>query len=246
MELAWPAATETPELAAGDAHLWAVRLDPAASLESYYGYLASDELERAQRFRMDDPRRRFVVSRAAVKTLLADYLRSRPLDIVLSYSRSGKPYLPGATHLGQLCFNLAHSDDLALIAVVRNCDVGIDVERLRIVKHQEHIAHRYFHSAEARDLHTLASAERDASFLRCWTAKEAVLKSMGTGLSDSLKQFRVPVTTGSGSWVDVTPDERGNRTRCWLQQLAPCDAYVGAVAFVGTQCRIRYFEFRQR
>lgn len=244
MELAWPAATETPVLAAGDAHLWAVRLERAAPLESYYDCLAADEVERAQRFRMDDPRRRFVVSRAAVKTLLAGYLQVRPLDVVFSYGRTGKPYLRDAKQSGRLRFNLAHSDDLALIAVVRDCEVGIDVERIRVVGHQQHIADRYFHRAEAQELIVLDKAERDVWFLRCWTAKEAVLKALGTGLSGSLKHFRVPVTAASGTWVEVAAGEQGEPARCWLEPLAPCDAYVGSVAFAGAQCRTRYFEFR--
>lgn len=245
MEIAWPLMTATPELAHGEAHVWAVPIQPDSPLDAYLASLAADEWERAERFRLEGPRRQFVVGRAALKTLLAGYLGVRPAEIELTYGNTGKPELCDAAQSGWLRFNLAHSDNLALVAIVRDCDVGIDVERIRRVNHMEQIADRYLHESEASELRAMSPEARVASFVRCWTAKEAVLKAAGIGLSGSLKKFLVPLAEGDSAWISTPAEEPNAPAQYWLQWLAPCDGYLGAVAFAEQQCRSRFFTFGQ-
>jgi 4'-phosphopantetheinyl transferase len=108
----------------------------------------------------------------------------------------------------------------------------------------EQIARRYFHHAEIEEIFALDAAARDEAFLRCWTAKEAVLKAIGTGLAGSLTTFRVPVVADNGAWVNVPSAKGAASDKCWVQYLAPCEGYEGAVALVGKRIGIERYTFQ--
>jgi 4'-phosphopantetheinyl transferase len=239
----WPTAAVPADLPSDDAHVWAVTLKKQPPTSELSAILSSDECQRAERFRFDEPRRRFIQSRAALRTILGAYLVNEPAEIVFQYDANGKPRIEDAENTTGLRFNLAQSDELALVAVVRGCEVGVDVERLRAVSHMEQIARRYFHQAEADEILGSAPATRLGVFLSCWTAKEAVLKAIGTGLGNSLSAFQAPIANFDGDWVNLPAAAIPVPARCWLQQLSPCNDYVAAVAFVGCKRRVECFSF---
>ena len=101
-----------------------------------------------------------------------------PLD-QLRWTRRGKPYFPDGPH-----FSIAHSGGIAACAVASSGQtVGIDVERVG--------------RARMATIRLVASdEEQDAVENGCmtatelWTAKEAVLKAAGAGLTD-IRRVRI-------------------------------------------------------
>jgi 4'-phosphopantetheinyl transferase len=213
---AWPARSAPPELAAAEVHLWALPLDlaPAASVLSV---LSEEEQARARRL-VPTAGAQFAAARSALRTLLGAYLRAAPASLVLGVSAAGKPFLEDASWLR---FNLAHSDALGLVAVAREIEVGVDVERRRAVRDAAALAARYFAPEEARELANLPEEMRSDAFLRCWTLKEAVLKATGEGLSQPLDSFRVAGAPAGWS----------------LHALEPGTGYLGALAAKTPTCR---------
>lgn len=114
-----------------------------------------------------------------LETVLARYLGVDPHSLVLDRTPLGKPKLPGSP----LRFSLAHSGDVALVAVARERDVGVDVERLRPDADRWAMVRHVLTSRERRELETVAPANRAQTFLSMWTRKEAVLKAAGVGLA---------------------------------------------------------------
>jgi 4'-phosphopantetheinyl transferase len=241
MTTSWPHINEPVELSADESHVWAVPLAAAAAADEW-AVLSDDERRRAERFQAADACRHFVVARAALRRLLGRYTSTFPSDIAFQYGASGKPRLRGATGAG-LHFNLAHSSELAVIAMTRGCEIGVDVERIRPVPHAREIAARYFHSEEAAWLATAAAHERDATFLHCWSGKEAVLKALGTGVVQSLDFSVMACSRSDGAWISVPAADRGEPARCWLEPLAPSGGYLAAVAFLDAKRRTRCFAF---
>ena len=245
MQLLWPPATTPPTLAADEAHVWAVPLAADAAVwDALWRILATDEQARADEFYFDDPRRRFVVARGALRVLLGRYLGMRPEDISIALEDGGKPRLASEHAATDLRFNLSHSGELALIAVALGGEVGVDVEQLREVSNFERIAQRYFHPVEVEEVLATANDRRNATFFRCWTAKEAVLKAHGTGITGRLDAFRVPLSASFEGWIDLsTMPQPARGSQCWLTRLTPCDGYVAAVASMSSQRRVHCFAF---
>jgi 4'-phosphopantetheinyl transferase len=244
MQLLWPEETEPVELSDDNVGVWAVSLiETRASQSELPAILSAGEKSRAEQFRLDEPRRRFVMARTALRMILARYLKQPPQDIHVEFGPRGKPWVRNdsarAVH-----FNLAHSGNVALIAVAVGCEVGADIEQLRTVNHWQGIAQRYFHLAEVTQLRATKPALRQDAFLRCWTGKEAVLKALGVGLGSATQVFQVPVNQSDGTWIDSSSIAPYATARCWLQQLAPASNYLAAVACAQSRRIARCAAFR--
>ena len=156
----------------------------------------------------------------------------------------GKPYFTG--EFGALGFSWSHSRDTALFAVGRGpvgFEVGVDVERVRPRARSLELASRFFAPAEAAWLSALPAEGVLRGFLDLWTAKEAVLKAHGGGLSYGL--HRVAFSQGEGGRVvpvvfdgDVAP------ASAWqVEPLTFEPGLVAAVAWRGEPRTVRVFTF---
>jgi 4'-phosphopantetheinyl transferase len=189
-------------------HVWRASLDRSAEVvESLERVLGRDERERADRFRFEHHRARYVVGRALLRGLLGRYLGTRPEDIEFSYGEHGKPFLacPGPW------FNLAHSGPVAMFAFSSTAEVGIDVELADADFASGRIAERFFAPSEVQRLRSLPMALQPRAFLECWTRKEAFIKARGEGLSLPLDSFAVtlgpsePAAVLRTAWSDEEP-----------------------------------------
>ncbi|MCH5307425.1 MAG: 4'-phosphopantetheinyl transferase superfamily protein [Prevotella sp.] len=99
---------------------------------------------------------------------------------VFSYGEHGKPAIVGRSDVH---FNLSHCREAA-VCVVDKQPVGVDVESIRA--YNESLAH---YTMNDEEMAQIAQAERpDVAFVRLWTMKEAVLKLLGSGITDNIKQ----------------------------------------------------------
>jgi 4'-phosphopantetheinyl transferase len=196
------------------------------------GILAPDERERAERFHFERLRWRFVVGRGVLRIILAGYLGTAPAGVRIAYGLRGKPRLADG-HGDALRFNLAHSGGLALYAVTRGRELGVDLEEVRPLEDAEAIAARYFSAGEAAALGALPHADRLAGFFRCWTRKEAYVKARGEGLAIPLHQFDVSVAPDEPARLLGSRREPGDADRWSLVGLSPAPGYAGALAIEG-------------
>ncbi len=205
---------------------------PPAPKDRLRQTLAADEERRAAGFRFPRDRERYVVGRGALRAVLGQYLRRRPEDIRFSYNAEGKPALAGEFSAERLRFNVAHADGLALVAVAREREVGVDLEKVRAIEVEE-IAERFFSAAEVAVLRGLPADRRVDAFFRCWTRKEAYLKATGKGLSGGLDQFDVSLAPGEPAALLAHRGAPAEAGRWQLRELAPAPGYVGALAVEG-------------
>lgn len=222
----------------GEIQVWAVSLHPSASEVDRLGRLLSpDEAARADRFRFDRHRRRYVVGRGVLRTLLGRYLDRSPTEISFRYGPNEKPYL---SESGQnLEFNLSNSDDLAVVAFTRDREVGADVEKLRPLPDALDIAERFFSAGERQVLAAVPEAEREQAFFRAWTRKEAYLKAVGTGITVPLDRFDVSLAPQDPPRMLAMEGDAERGARWSLFHLEPEDGYLGAIAIEGGGWRLR-------
>lgn len=175
----------------GEVHVWTAWLDRAD--ESAGDILDANERRRAQRFRFQRDRDRYVARRAFVRKVLGDYQGMDPGRLRFRVSVAGRPELdpPNA-----ISFNVSHSAGLAVLAVARHAPVGVDVERARTLENTLDMAPLSLSAAESAWLLQLPEGRRSGAFLRLWTRKESVVKAMGLGLAASLDQIDVRASDG--------------------------------------------------
>jgi 4'-phosphopantetheinyl transferase len=213
-------------VAAGDLVLAIVSLDPPqADVASLHALLSGDERERAARFVFERDRVRFAVARGTLRALLGRFLDADPRSLSFAYGPHGKPALEGVP----LAFNLSHSADLALIALAREGELGVDVEAIRERVNVDEVATTFAPPETAALLAVPEEARRDAFFV-AWTRKEAYIKAIGTGFSLAPHRFVVSVAPDAdAALLSTTHDERD--CAAWsLGTLRPRPGFVASYA----------------
>lgn len=210
--LAWPPGPRLPASGPGGVHVWAAWLPMFPAMSDI---LSAEENARAQRFRLACDRERWTASRAILRIVLASYVGRAPERLGIRTDSRGKPQLILGDGEPTVRFNLAHAADLMLLAVARDREVGIDVERIREPSWLERLAEMCFTPRERTTWAGVAPAARVAHFFQVWTRKEALVKATGEGLGTSLT--RIDTAGGvSESWV--------------VQDLQPASGFTAAVA----------------
>lgn len=149
-------------------------------------YLDAQEYARFRRFKFDQHRQAFLASRVLQKTALAHMLQCPIGQLGFDFGPQGKPHLQPDINPTGLEFNLTHSDTWALLAVDQTA-VGIDTENMQRSTNILNIARHNFHPQEIEFL-TAKAPELQWGFYY-WMLKEAYIKYLGKGLSQSLKEF---------------------------------------------------------
>jgi len=157
-----------------------------------------------------------------------------PAGVVrFAYGEHGKPVLADSWQRSGISFNLSHSENLAMIAVARGIEMGIDVEFVRPIPDARRIAERYLSTEERAVLDKLPAAEWPAAFYTVWTRKEACLKAVGTGLSYPLDQIDVGLANGHRASA-LSPFPGRRQALEWsVWSVSPAPGYVAAVASTG-------------
>lgn len=222
-------------LSANDVHVWRITLElPPDSVESLWQILASDERLRARNFHFRRDREHFIVARGLLRIILGSYLDIKPEQLRFGYERNGKPFLVSqSAPESRLSFNLSHSHELALCAVTRQRQIGVDIEHMRADFAGEDIAERFFSAREINTLRSLPAQLREEAFFHGWTRKEAFIKAKGDGLSLPLDQFDVMLLPDGPAMLERTYWDESEAARWSLRKLEVGGGYVAALAVEG-------------
>jgi 4'-phosphopantetheinyl transferase len=161
------------------------------------------------------------------------YVDRNPAELEFRCGPQGKPSLSGEDGVS---FNISQSGSLALYAIVRNREVGVDLESVRPELADDGVAKLVFSSTELSQLGTLPAQDRCAAFFTCWTKKEAYVKATGEGFAAELASLTVHAHDGP-----VVLKEAGGP---WFVRSIPAAlGYAAAVAADGTEWTLRRFDW---
>lgn len=220
-------------LAVDEVHLWRAPLDVgAAVLASLRRSLSMPEMDRAGRYFAAQDRARYTAARGWLRMLLAEYLDVEPVDVGIVVDAGGKPRLnPQGPQTLQ--FSLSHSAGLAVIAIAREREVGVDVEQIRQDIDAGAVARRLFSRGEQGLLADLPDQHRTRAFFAYWTMKEAYVKATGIGLRGALPSFDAPLEPGRAAIVLTAPGGAAEGGRWSVQAFEVGSGYSAAVAVAG-------------
>lgn len=240
----WSPAPANLVLSSDEVHVWCASLDQSASqVQQLATTLSADEQLRADRFRFEQHRQHFIIGRGVLRAILGRYMDIEPSQVQFCYGPHGKPALATASTAGMLHFNLSHSGGVALYAVARERQIGIDIEHLRSLSEVEPIAKRFFSTREYEELRALPPSQQHDAFFRYWTLKEAYIKATGLGLSLPLNQFEVSLAPGESAVLFSNPVDSQEASHWSLKELSPGHGYVAAIAVKGDSWQLKCYQW---
>jgi phosphopantetheinyl transferase len=157
-------------------------------------FLSPTERVRAASFVFPKHAAHWVACRAAMRRILGHLVHVPPAELPVVVSDLGKPGL--AEPFDSLHFSLTHCEDLALLAVCGDGPVGVDVEPSSRASELIDCESTFCHPSEIDSL-PAEPAGRGARLLELWTAKEALLKALGTGFMQPPETVRIHSDTAS-------------------------------------------------
>lgn len=218
------------ELAAGEIHVWRVRLETYKErLESISKTLSASEIDRADRYKDALARERFVFSRTALREILSLYTGVNAGGIELETNMFGKPRLAGIASESKITFNVSCSSGLMLAGIALDMEVGVDVEAMKEGLNEADLAERFLPLAEVFAIRNAPLEDRRKIFYATWAMKEAVVKAVGKGLHIPLSSFVVDANATDKQLINIGSDE-GGRTPYTLLKLDTGPGYAGAIA----------------
>lgn len=151
-----------------EGHFWSISFDNISESEVVFSTKILDDeyLATVNRQVKKEDRWRLIISRAALKFILASYLNCSMSELIILKSSYGKPYLSS----GICQFNLSHASDMGFVGIHPQRSLGVDVEKICNI---EHLVSLF-----------LLPCERElGNPIQLWCAKEALVKCLGTGFS---------------------------------------------------------------
>jgi len=212
-------------------------VDPA-TMARFAAVLTPMETARAARWRQAADARRYVVTRGALRMLLAARVGAAPQSLAFSTGARGKPALDSAA-FADVHFNVSHAGDWALIALA-TAPVGIDIEQCRPLDYRA-VGAQVFSTAEQERIDR--AADRPRAFFDLWTAKEALLKAWGLGLGDMPTGFTTPELNDPAGTARISPiPALAPAAPGWMARLPVPEGYCGTVC-VQQPCAVPTFTF---
>ncbi|MCX4165319.1 MULTISPECIES: 4'-phosphopantetheinyl transferase superfamily protein [Paraburkholderia] len=213
-----------------DVELWRLDIpqDEAALLPMRHT-LDAAELQRASQFHRLVDRACFIVTRHMLRALLAARTGEPAQALQFETNAHGKPSL---RDYPTLAFNVSHSGNQALIALSAQRMVGVDIEKLDAALDWREISEVALSADEYTQVDSMPDDVQPQMFLRCWTAKEALLKATGLGIAvaDVLRATTVDPRSDEVQCLQVRSLERAPQPLCfrWIDGRA---GYVCCIAW---------------
>jgi 4'-phosphopantetheinyl transferase len=228
-------------LTPGEIHLWLAFYDEITDERLHSAYrelLDRAQKEQESRFYFARDRRRYLITRALVRTVLSCYAPVHPKEWVFSANAYGRPEIVNAqARDAGLSFNISHTHSLIVLGVTRCRALGVDVENFRAREVSIDIADRFFAPQEVAALATTSPQQRQYRFFEYWTFKEAYIKARGMGLSLPLDKFSFHYPNDQAVEIAIDPELADDPVRWQFWQFRPRSEYLVAICAerVGTE-----------
>lgn len=225
------------QLSPGEIHVWDADSPADSSLRNrLIETLDGNEKQRANRFRSDQHRIRFISCRAWLRLLLSAYTGQPPAQISLLEGKFGKPRLAQYQPNTGVVFNVSHSSERMVIAFSLDCMLGVDIERIRSLSSLKNMVKRIGSETEVANWNNRPDDQKLETFFSMWVRKEAIIKAHGRGISLGMQDCVLEGNT-LNTLLSV-PQLCGDVADWTLHDLDYSENYKGAIAINRPCCSL--------
>ena len=225
---------------------WAIPELLGARDGSVLDLLSPDERLAAGRFQVSADAVAYAAAHALLRSTLSAYGPRAPSEWRFVTGPHGKPELDDRS-ASALCFSLSHARGCVVCAVTRGVPVGVDVESIDRTVDVLEVARRAFTTTEYERLVACAPSLQNERFFRSWTLKEALLKALGTGLSEPMEgfEFVIPPEGEHDARIRLAVAPPGISSDFCFEQRIVLNRYVVAIAIAAPGRTVARIELRQ-
>ncbi|OLS20004.1 MAG: 4'-phosphopantetheinyl transferase psf-1 [Candidatus Heimdallarchaeota archaeon LC_3] len=217
-------------------HIWIISLsNQILSHEDLKRILSYSELKKIDDFNIISEGERYLYYRGILRIILSKYINIDPENIIISVNERGKPFIKNS----ELKFNISHKNDLAVIALGINCEVGVDIEYLRNEIDYYKLIKRFFSREEKEKFNNLRPLNQKELFFRIWTMKEAIVKALGLDNVNFFSEFSIKFSENEILGFEF--QEEYLKKNWWFQNRILLNEYVCSVVTTNVKKKIKYF-----
>jgi len=241
MSDSWQQTPKTLDLSSDHIDIWLCHLkDLSKNIDEFYSLLAKDERERADKLKIEDKRKQYIITRGSLRQRLGSLTNLEPKDFVFEYMEHGKPVLANDPRYADITFNISHSNDFSLIAITLKQVIGIDIEKINPDSDHQQLVTRFFSMVEQSEFQALPEKIKAKAFCACWTRKEAFIKAVGDGVSYGLDNFDVSIDPeNQSSKINLHQDS----DETWSVHHLPInDDYIGCLVSNSDDVNVRCWQ----
>ncbi len=167
-------------------HIWRYELDTTDyEREKVAPTLSIHEQLRRDEFLNEAEKIRYTCNHRFVRQVLSKYVMVHASQIELAYGRYGKPFLKHSN----LFFNYSYRREFGLLAISKDSEVGIDIERIKILQDPPTFMAFSFSEKERQIISGMDKENFQDRLFTFWTFKEAIIKALGLGLNADLTKI---------------------------------------------------------
>lgn len=239
--------TKTQHINEKELHIWRSKIsNNLKNLDYYWRSLSKDEQIRAKEFYFSKDKINYIISRGILRNIIASYIGICPIEVQFEYTEYGKPYLEKKDNYKIINFNFSHSNDCFIVGLVKNIDIGIDIEFCDDNCDLENMAKYLCSIVEYNKLKKFKINERYHYFYNLWTRKEAIVKLLGKGLHLDLRKINLnSLLQEELTQLSYVFNNDSLKLNIFIRTFFAYDGYCSAFATSEMLNRILYFDYLQ-
>lgn len=222
----------------GELHIWRYTLDEAEyQAEKVLPLLSKEEQERCAEYLNEAKKIRYTCNHRFVRQVLAKYLHVEPSHIIFSKASMGKPFIEGV----DLYFSYSYRTTFCLLAISKQREVGIDIEKIKVLQDPPTFASFSFSEEERKIIFDSPEDSFQNTLFTFWTFKEAIIKALGVGLNADLTK----IDLSGFLYKEFNPLAFDNNAAYTMKQIKAIENYKAAFAIKGELKAYKEFNFNE-
>jgi 4'-phosphopantetheinyl transferase len=213
--------------------LWRIHIPSHLnSLEEDIDLLMPEERLKSESIIKEEDKNRYILGKVFARKILANYLQTELHTLGFKYSDRQKPFLESYPMVN---FNISHSGDYIIIGFAEKWSVGVDIE---LMKPHADLYDLIIDCMSTTEVSVILNSEMPRqTFYKYWTRKEALLKGIGVGATDRLKEINC------SDGLNLVPIEFSGFASSWkVWSFEMEDSYSVSIAHDSAIRIMRFFE----